>query len=106
MPHSARRARALSPVMAILIVSLSTSLGAGPIAAATPLLGGGHLLTALPPTATFNTAYSTTLQAAGGSGTRTWSVTGGSPPIGQYTVTVTMNQDITASAIFKRIRYC
>src|SRR5437899_12860664 len=41
--------------MAVLIVSLSPSLGAGPIAAATPLLGGGHLLTALPPTATFNT---------------------------------------------------
>src|SRR5437899_5716395 len=50
--------------MAVLIVSLSPSLGAGPIAAATPLLGGGHLLTALPPTATFNT----NLLLAGSSG--------------------------------------
>ena len=64
MPRSARRARALSSVLAILIVSLSTSLGAGPIAAATSLLGGEHLVTALPPTATFNT----NLLLAGSSG--------------------------------------
>src|SRR5438105_5069043 len=56
MPRSAHGARALSSVMVVLLsVSLSTSLGAVPIAAATSLIGGARLLTALPSPATFNT---------------------------------------------------
>jgi len=56
MPRSAHGARALSSVMVVLFsVSLSTSLGAGPVAAATSLIGGARLLTALPSAATFNT---------------------------------------------------
>src|SRR5438034_7649950 len=56
MPRSAHRARALSSVMVVLfIASLSTSLGAGSVAAATRLLGGAPLVTALPSAATFNT---------------------------------------------------
>src|SRR5438552_2377193 len=56
MPRSAHRARALSSLMVVLFVaSLSSSLGASPVAAATSLLGGEHLVTALPPSATFNT---------------------------------------------------
>src|SRR5436190_2008624 len=56
MPRSAHGARALSSVMVVLFsVSLSTSLGAGPVAAATSLIGGARLLTALPSPATFNT---------------------------------------------------
>src|SRR5438270_11513434 len=56
MPRSAHGARALSSVMVVLFsVSLSTSLGAVPIAAATSLIGGARLLTALPSPATFNT---------------------------------------------------
>src|SRR5881296_1305280 len=56
MPRSAHRARAFSSLMVVLFVaSLSSSLGASPVAAATSLLGGGHLVTALPPSATFNT---------------------------------------------------
>src|SRR5438067_4512863 len=56
MPRSAHRARAFSSLMVLLFVaSLSSSLGASPVAAATSLLGGGHLVTALPPSATFNT---------------------------------------------------
>src|SRR5438270_2794818 len=56
MPRSAHGARALSSVMVVLFsVSLSASLGAVPIAAATSLIGGARLLTALPSPATFNT---------------------------------------------------
>src|SRR5438477_6998671 len=56
MPRSARSARALSSVMVVLfIVSLGASLGASPVAAATSLLGGARLATALPSPATFNT---------------------------------------------------
>src|SRR5437762_13808744 len=56
MPRSAHGARALSSVMVVLFsVSLSRSLGAGPVAAATSLIGGARLLTALPSAATFNT---------------------------------------------------
>src|SRR5947209_2338258 len=56
MPRSAHGARALSSVMVVLFsVSLSTSLGAVPIAAATSLIGGARLVTALPSAATFNT---------------------------------------------------
>jgi uncharacterized repeat protein (TIGR01451 family) len=56
MPRSACRARVLSSVMVVLfVVSLSTYLGAGPVAAATSLLEGARLKTALPAAATFNT---------------------------------------------------
>src|SRR5438034_1986197 len=56
MPRSAHRARALSSVMVVLfIASLSTSLGAGSVAAATSLPDGTRLVTALPSAATFNT---------------------------------------------------
>src|SRR5947208_480770 len=56
MPRSAHGARALSSVMVVLFsVSLSTSLGAGPVAAATSLIAGARLVTALPSAATFNT---------------------------------------------------
>src|SRR5437762_2924572 len=56
MPRSAHGARALSSVMVVLFsVSLSTSLGAGAVGAATCRIGGARLLTALPSAATFNT---------------------------------------------------
>src|SRR5438874_197872 len=56
MPRSAHGARALSSVMVVLFsVSVSTSLGAGPVAAATSFIGGARLVTALPSAATFNT---------------------------------------------------
>src|SRR5438034_8182670 len=55
MPRSAHRARALSSVMVVLfIASLSTSLGASSVAAATSLPDGTRLVTALPSAATFN----------------------------------------------------
>ena len=35
-----------------------------------------------------------------------WTVDATSMPIGQYSVTVTMDQSHTATAVFKHIRYC
>src|SRR2546430_12770966 len=56
MPRSAHRAPALSSVMVVLfIASLSTSLGASPVAAATSLPDGTRLVTALPSAAPVNT---------------------------------------------------
>jgi len=55
MPRSARRARVLSPIVAILfVVSINAYLGASPVAAAN-LVPGAIVATALPSPATFNT---------------------------------------------------
>ena len=55
MPRSARRARVLSSIVAILfVVSINAYLGASPVAAAT-VVPGAILAAALPSAATFNT---------------------------------------------------